>query len=105
MSDQATDTRVVRNDQENRYEVWSGDALAGFAEYLERGDRTVFTHTEVDDAFSGQGLGKELAAEALDDVVRRGRTIVPLCPFIAAYVRKHTQYEPSVRWPQTAHEK
>jgi predicted GNAT family acetyltransferase len=100
MSEQA---RVVRNDDAGRYELWSGDRLAGVAEYTEMGARlTIFTHTEVDDAFSGQGLGKVLARGALDDAVARGRTIVPRCPFIAGYLRRNPGYEQHVRWPGAA---
>ena len=93
---------MVHNPERNRYEIWSDDRLAGFTEYTERGSLTVFTHTEIDDAFAGQGLGKKLAREALDDVVRRGRTIVPVCPFIAGFLRKNPEYEPHVRWPEAA---
>ena len=92
--------KVVRNEEQNRYEAWSGDTLAGVAVYRERGDRTVFTHTEVEAAFEGKGVAKALVAAALDDVVERGRVIVPLCPFIADYLRKHTEYEEHVRWPE-----
>lgn len=100
MADETVEPRIARNDEEHRYEVWAGDALAGFSEYRERGDRTVFTHTEVDRAFGGQGLGTALARAALDDVVRRERVIVPLCPFIAAYLRKNARYDAHVRWPE-----
>lgn len=92
--------RVTDNPDESRYEVWVGEKLAGFAEYDRRGKTTVFTHTEIDDAFAGQGLGKVLAAGALDDVVARGGTIVPVCPFIAGYLKKHPDYEEHVRWPK-----
>ncbi len=92
--------KVVRNQDGSRYEIWADDRLAGFAEYTERRERlTVFTHTEIDDAFAGQGLGKVLASGALDDAVERGRVIVPECPFIASYLRKNTGYEDHARWP------
>ncbi|MCR6487613.1 N-acetyltransferase [Amycolatopsis sp. OK19-0408] len=93
------ETRVVDNPAESRYELWADEKLAGFARYNQRGELTVFTHTEIDDAFGGQGLGKVLAAGALDDVVARGRTIVPVCPFIAGYLKKNPGYEDHVRWP------
>jgi predicted GNAT family acetyltransferase len=35
----------------------------------------------------------------LDDAVARGERIVPLCPFIAAYLRTHPGWEGSVDWP------
>jgi len=85
----AEDARVERNAEKYRYELYVGDKLAGFAQYHESGNRVVFTHSEVDDAYSGHGFGKVLAAGALDDAVARDKVIVPLCPFIAAYLRKH----------------
>jgi predicted GNAT family acetyltransferase len=97
MSDEA---RVVDNPDEDRYELWVGEKLAGVAQYDRRGGLTVFTHTEIDDAFAGQGLGNVLAAGALDDVVANGRTIVPVCPFVAGYLKKHPGYEEHVRWPR-----
>jgi predicted GNAT family acetyltransferase len=96
----AEETRVVRDDEKHRYELWAGDTLAGVSEYREHGDRTVFTHTEVDGAFGGRGLGTTLAAEAVEDAVRRGRVIVPLCPFIAGYLRKNPRFDEHVRWPE-----
>jgi predicted GNAT family acetyltransferase len=97
-----TELKIVRNEDEHRYEAWSGDALAGVAEYRERGDRTIFTHTEVDADFEGHGVAKALAATALEETVKRGRLIVPLCPFIASYLRKHPGYDEHVRWPEDA---
>jgi predicted GNAT family acetyltransferase len=89
--------RVVHNEAAGAYEVWAGDTKAGFTRYEVAGDRVVFLHTEVDDAFAGQGLGKVLAAGALDDVVARGKVIVPVCPFISRFVIKNKdRYESHV---------
>jgi len=65
--------------------------------YYERSDDAgagivVFTHTEVDPAFEGQGIGSQLAAGALDQVRAAGEKIVALCPFIKAYVQRHAEY-------------
>ena len=75
-----------------RFELWVDDALAGFAQYVRRAGRLVFTHTEVDPAFGGRGLGGVLAAGALDAVRAEGALAVPLCPFIAAYIDEHPAY-------------
>jgi len=84
---------VRDNPEQHRYEAHADGALAGFAEYqLVRGDRIVFTHTEVDPAFGGQGIGSALVAGALDDAVARELSIVPICPFVARYVHGHPQY-------------
>ena len=98
MSEAAPESKVVNNPGESRYEIGYGGALAGFAASREHGGRIVFTHTEVDDEFSGKGLGSVLARHAVDDAIDRGLTIVPVCPFIAAWLRRHADYEEHVDW-------
>ncbi|MBH0780983.1 GNAT family N-acetyltransferase [Nocardia bovistercoris] len=90
------ENEVVNNPGQHRYEIFHGGALAGFAEYVERDDITDFTHTEIDDAFGGKGLGKVLAKFALDDVVARGRVIEAHCPFIRSYLEKNSDYDAHV---------
>lgn len=92
MSEHATVT-VRDNPERNRYEalVESG-VVAGFSEYKKRGDLLIFMHTEVDDAFEGQGVGSALARGALDHARLAGLSIRPLCPFIKSYVDRHPEY-------------
>jgi predicted GNAT family acetyltransferase len=93
------ETKVVHNREQLRYEVYSDGKQAGFTQYYRTGDRVVFTHTEIDGAFGGQGLGKVLAAGALDDVVENGKVIVPMCEFIAGYLKKTDKYDGHVQAP------
>jgi predicted GNAT family acetyltransferase len=93
------ETKVVHNREQLRYEVYSDGKLAGFTQYYRTGDRVVFTHTEIDNAFAGQGLGKVLAGEALDDVVENGKVIVPMCEFIAGYLKRTDKYDGHVQAP------
>jgi predicted GNAT family acetyltransferase len=86
-------TDVTDNPQRQRYEIRVDGELAGFAQYARRGGRIVFVHTEIDDRFEGRGLGSLLAAGALDDARRRGHPVVPVCPFIAAYIEHHPDYD------------
>ena len=88
---------VVRDDREaSRFVIEVDGQHAGLAAYRLRDDRTVFVHTEISDEYSGQGLGSILAREALDSVRAEGRTIVPLCPFIAGWIERHPEYKDSV---------
>ncbi|MEU1526806.1 GNAT family N-acetyltransferase [Nocardia rhamnosiphila] len=96
MTEATEQSKVVHNPGENRYEVWYGAELAGFAEYTERGGETVFTHTEIGSEFGGKGLGSRLAEFAISDTVDRGRRIRPECPFIRSYLEKHPQYNEHV---------
>lgn len=80
---------VQDNPQQSRYEIHVDGELAGFAEYKLHGDHVTFTHTEVDDAFEGQGLGSKLARGALDGASAAGLAVHPACPFIARYIKRH----------------
>ena len=61
-------TEVVHNEAQSRYEAHVDGALDGFAEYQLTDELIVFTHTEVDPAFEGQGVGSAIARGALEDV-------------------------------------
>jgi predicted GNAT family acetyltransferase len=83
---------VSNNRDEHRYEIHEGTTLAGFAVYRYRGDTVVFTHTEIEMPFEGRGLASRLIRAALDDVRSQHKTVTPLCPFVAAYIRRHPDY-------------
>ncbi len=42
-------------------------------------------------------VGSALARSAVDQVRASGRHVVPLCPFIRAYVARHPEYQDLVR--------
>lgn len=80
---------VTRNDDQGRYDVTVDGDLAGFTEFFDDGDQRVFFHTEIDDAFGGRGLAGTLVQQALDATREDGQRIVPVCPYVAKYVKKH----------------
>ena len=89
-----SDVTVTDNPDQSRYEAHVDGELAGFADYELREDVITFTHTEVDSAFEGQGVGGALARGALDHVrASGGLSVVPECPFIARWVEKHPDYQ------------
>jgi predicted GNAT family acetyltransferase len=88
------DPAVFDNTDEHRYEIESGGGVAGFALYAltDAGRGITFTHTEVERALEGKGLGSRLIKAALDDTRRRQLRANPVCPFITAYIRRHPEY-------------
>jgi predicted GNAT family acetyltransferase len=84
-----TEPRVTDNPRASRYELWLGTTRAGFIQYRAEPGRVVLIHTEVDPALAGQGLGERLVAGALADLRAHGLKLVPLCPFVRAYLRRH----------------
>ena len=93
MSDLAGDVRVVDNPAQSRYEAQLDGRVVGFSQYNLAGDRIVFLHTEVDPSVEGLGIGSRLAAGELDDVRARGLKVIAKCPFIAAWLRRHPDYQ------------
>jgi predicted GNAT family acetyltransferase len=89
-----TDISVGDNPAQQRYEATVDGTVAGFAQYQVKDGHIVFTHTEVDPAFEGQGVGSVLARRALDDVRAKGQhEVVAMCPFIAAWIERHPDYQ------------
>ncbi len=85
---------VVRdNPAKLRYELLFGDQLVGKIRYRTEPGTVVLVHTEVEPSDEGGGLGSHLVKSALEDIRTRGLQVVPLCPFVAAYIRRHPEYD------------
>ena len=84
---------VRDNDAAHRYELLVEDEVVGELIYRARDDVVTLIHTEIAPQFEGHGLGDQLVTYALDDIRARGLEIVPVCPFVGAYLRRHTEYE------------
>ncbi|HET8658011.1 MAG TPA: GNAT family N-acetyltransferase [Micromonosporaceae bacterium] len=83
---------VVNNPERERYEAVLNGQIVGFAQYRVRPYAVELTHVEVDEAYEGQGIGSAIARAALDDIRAQGAQVVPVCPFVASYVRRHPAY-------------
>lgn len=68
-------------------------AVAGMVTYQLTGAIIAYTHTEVDPAYEGRGVGSTLARAVMDDARAKGRSVVPICPFLAEWLVKHPEYE------------
>jgi predicted GNAT family acetyltransferase len=87
-------TEVRRNDDAGRYEVLVDGEVAGFTEFrVRRTGVVVMPHTEVAEQHRGQGLATELIRGALDDLRRRGATVVARCPAVARFIDEHQDYQ------------
>ena len=86
------DVVVTDDPDQHRYVATVDGTQAGFAVYHVRQGRHLFVHTEVDDAYKGEGVGSALVRGALDDVREKGGTVVALCPFVSGWIAKHDDY-------------
>jgi predicted GNAT family acetyltransferase len=96
MADELNDNRSL-----GRYEL-TIDGATAFITYRRCGNVVILMHTEVPGVLSGRSAGSRLAKEVLDHLKKSGVKIVPECPFIASYVRKHPEFRELVEKPSAA---
>lgn len=86
----AIDVRYVP--EAKRFEASAGpDGPRAFLDVLPATTVWTFSHTEVPRDLEGQGYGTALVRAALDHVRSVGATVMPLCPFVVAYLRRHPE--------------
>jgi len=88
----SSDISVTRNDERGRFEAIIDGEVAGFSEYRLGEGRIEFTHTVVEDAFEGKGVGGTLVSQALDQVREEGLAVVATCKFVRGYIERHQEY-------------
>ncbi len=88
----AADVRVVDVPDRSRFEIQVGGEVAGFTEYRRRPQLIAFIHTLIDPRFEGQGLASQLVRTALSETRSHELAVLPFCPFVRAYIARHTEY-------------
>jgi predicted GNAT family acetyltransferase len=89
---------VSHNAVEHRFEATTDHGMATLR-YFSRGDVLDLAHTAVPQQAEGQGLGGALARAALEYARDNGVKVIPSCPFVRSYLRKHTEYADLVARP------
>jgi len=85
-------TGVLDVPDRQRYEIVRDDTVLGYAAYQRADQLIVFTHTEVDSSVEGQGIGGALVRGALDHVRALGLSVLPICPFVQAWMARHPDH-------------
>ena len=80
---------TVRDNGQDRFEVRVDGSVTGFAAYHKEDGAVAVTHVEVDDGHEGEGMGSRLVGAMLTVVREQGTPLLPYCPFVQAYLRKH----------------
>ena len=80
--------QVIDNAAAERFEL-QVDGQTAFLKYERANGALALIHTEVPEALRGRHIGERLVKSALDAARVDGLRIVPICPFVRAYLRKH----------------
>jgi hypothetical protein len=83
---------LVDVESKKRYEVAIDDSIA-YIEYIKAQDKIYLTHTEVPKYLEGKGIGSALVLKVLEDIERQNLTLIPLCPFVALYLKRHPEWK------------
>ena len=82
---------LVDNVAHSRYE-FSADGALAFLDYRRSPGVIALTHAQVPSALEGRGIGSRMVREVLDAVRASGDKVVPACSFVAAFMRRHPEY-------------
>ena len=83
---------VFHNEPESRFEIALEGGLA-LATYRLRDGRMIVNHTEVPIGFEGRGIAGKITRAALDYARAHNLRVVPACPYTAAFLKKHAEYQ------------
>ncbi len=83
---------IVDNTNGHRYEL-NIDGGTAFLQYQRRAGVVTLIHTEVPPALRGGGVAGRLAEFALEAARAAGEKVVPMCPYVQAYLKKHPEYD------------
>jgi predicted GNAT family acetyltransferase len=92
MMNNAESHEVLNNTSAHRFELHSGESMARL-DYRLQNRTIVIVHTEVPPEFAGRGVGAQLVKAALEYARESGLTVLPLCSYAAAYIRRNQQYQ------------
>lgn len=84
--------KLLDNEPKKRYE-FLGESEVPYIEYIKAQDRIFLTHTEVPKSLEGKGVGSAIVEIALKEVEAKELTLVPLCPFVAGYIKRHPEWK------------
>jgi len=84
--------QIRKNNDRRRFE-WTINGHTAFSEFILAGDRFFVTHTEVPRPLEGRGIGSLLIQHVLEWIEQANLRLVPLCPFTAAYLQRHPEWQ------------
>ncbi|PKA82273.1 hypothetical protein ATE92_0400 [Ulvibacter sp. MAR_2010_11] len=86
------DVSISENKDKKRFET-KVEGKTAFIEYIRAQESVYLTHTEVPKELEGKGIASSMVKQVLIQIKEEGNKLVPLCPFVAAYVKRHPEWK------------
>jgi predicted GNAT family acetyltransferase len=84
-------TSVSHNPAAGQFEIRT-EAGTALLRYAHRGGDLDLVHTEVPPALEGQGYAATLTEAALAYAESQNMKVIPSCPFVSTYLRRHPEH-------------
>ncbi|AWX43143.1 hypothetical protein HME9304_00130 [Flagellimonas maritima] len=84
--------QLVNNEEAKQFQFKLDESVAKI-EYIKAKEKIYLTHTEVPKGFEGKGVGTELIKQSLEYIKKKDLTLVPLCPFVAMYIKRNPKWK------------
>lgn len=85
-------TTARDNREQGRHELFLGDDVAAYVKYRLSDHQIALDHTEVTPDHRGEGLGSAVVRSTLDDARGKHLWVLPHCPFVADFIKRHSEY-------------
>lgn len=83
---------LVKNEDKQRFEIEINGHYA-FIDYKELGDKIALIHTETDPELAGKGAATAVVEKTLQYLDERNIQLLPFCPYVFAYIKKHPEWK------------
>lgn len=85
------DVLLVKDTATKQYQL-EIDGHTAFIDYKQHGNKVFLIHTEVPAELGGQGVAATLVTKTLQDLEKNGEVLVPLCPYVQAYLKRKPEW-------------
>lgn len=83
---------LLKNEEKKRFELEVEGRIA-FIDYKEKESKITLIHTEVPLELEGKGVGNAIVEKTLNYIEQNNYVLIPLCPFVFAYIKRHTEWK------------
>lgn len=92
MKEEYNELPLNKNEKAHRFEL-KVDGNYAFIEYEEGAGTITLVHTEVEPALEGKGAATAVIEKTLDYLEKNHLKLVPLCPFVVSYIKRHPEWK------------
>lgn len=92
MKEEFINLPLIKNEETKRFEL-TVDGHIAFIDYEENEKIIKLIHTESPEALAGRGAATALIEKTLNYLEENAYGLVPLCPLVFAYVKRHPEWK------------